>query len=380
MPSERRLSEQFRVARTSVREAMQGLVSLGVIERRGNRVVRRRAPARRARRRPTGATTARQFVRQLFETRRVLELPIVELAAERAIATSDRAEIDELAKGFRPGMPLAEFRAPRPRVPRGDRQRVRQPAARRGVRQGARRACSAPTTSPRCCPRRQPRPRSSGSSTASIGEHHAIAKAFVDGTRSRRAAPCESPPRPVEQRMIDRIWSSASSRRTVRPHRQSRTTSEQRVLLLLRRRQVPRDRSAGLPPPGRHRRAPAAVLLAHRRRRHRLGPAPPRRTRAARHRRARRARLPHRRRPRRRPSASCSTPATCTWRRVRCGTATRSSSATTSTASAGSSTCSRHPARPGRARARVSEPSSDASERAPASDRPATASRGRGTP
>ena len=37
VPSERDLSEQFRVARTSVREAMQGLLSLGVIERRGNR-------------------------------------------------------------------------------------------------------------------------------------------------------------------------------------------------------------------------------------------------------------------------------------------------------------------------------------------------------
>ena len=35
--SERSLCEQFRVARTSIREAMQGLLSLGVIERRGNR-------------------------------------------------------------------------------------------------------------------------------------------------------------------------------------------------------------------------------------------------------------------------------------------------------------------------------------------------------
>ena len=37
VPSERDLSEQFQVARTSVREAMQGLRSIGVIERRGNR-------------------------------------------------------------------------------------------------------------------------------------------------------------------------------------------------------------------------------------------------------------------------------------------------------------------------------------------------------
>ena len=38
MPSERELSEKFEVARTSVREAMQGLVSMGVVQRRGNRV------------------------------------------------------------------------------------------------------------------------------------------------------------------------------------------------------------------------------------------------------------------------------------------------------------------------------------------------------
>ena len=37
LPSERDLCEQFGVARTSVREAMQGLVTLGVVERRGNR-------------------------------------------------------------------------------------------------------------------------------------------------------------------------------------------------------------------------------------------------------------------------------------------------------------------------------------------------------
>src|SRR5688572_8547322 len=38
VPSERDLSDRFGVARTSVREAMQGLLSLGVIEHRGNRV------------------------------------------------------------------------------------------------------------------------------------------------------------------------------------------------------------------------------------------------------------------------------------------------------------------------------------------------------
>jgi DNA-binding FadR family transcriptional regulator len=45
MLSERTLSEQVAVARSSVRAAMQGLWSLGVIERRGNRsYVRERLP------------------------------------------------------------------------------------------------------------------------------------------------------------------------------------------------------------------------------------------------------------------------------------------------------------------------------------------------
>jgi GntR family transcriptional regulator, transcriptional repressor for pyruvate dehydrogenase complex len=109
MPSERLLSEQFAVARTSVREAMQGLLSLGVIERRGNRsyVAEQLPDIRLGVERGDDRKT---FVRQLFETRRVLELPITRLAAARATA-DDRAEIAELAKGFRRGMALDEFRA-----------------------------------------------------------------------------------------------------------------------------------------------------------------------------------------------------------------------------------------------------------------------------
>jgi GntR family transcriptional repressor for pyruvate dehydrogenase complex len=109
MPSERVLSEQFAVARTSVREAMQGLLSLGVIERRGNRsFVAEQLPDIRL-----GAERGddrKTFVRQLFETRRVLELPIIRIAAERA-SDVDRAEIAELARGFTPGMALDAFRA-----------------------------------------------------------------------------------------------------------------------------------------------------------------------------------------------------------------------------------------------------------------------------
>ena len=109
MPSERRLSEQFCVARTSVREAMQALVSRGVIERRGNRsYVAERLPDVRVNGRRPGDRN--EFVRQLFETHRALELPIIELAAVRA-SDIDRAEIKELAGGFKRGMPLADFRS-----------------------------------------------------------------------------------------------------------------------------------------------------------------------------------------------------------------------------------------------------------------------------
>jgi GntR family transcriptional repressor for pyruvate dehydrogenase complex len=106
VPSERVLSEQFQVARTSVREAMQGLLSLGVIERRGNRsFVAERLPDVSV----DQVDERREFIRQLFETRRALELPIIELAAERA-TEADRAEIAAMASQFRSGMPVAEFR------------------------------------------------------------------------------------------------------------------------------------------------------------------------------------------------------------------------------------------------------------------------------
>ena len=94
VPAERSLSEQFGVARTSVREALQGLVSLGVVERRGNRMyvaehlpeVVFASPAEFA------ADSRKQFVVQLFETRRVLELPIFELASERATSRGARGD------------------------------------------------------------------------------------------------------------------------------------------------------------------------------------------------------------------------------------------------------------------------------------------------
>lgn len=108
IPSERDLSEQFRVARTSVREAIQGLVSLAVIERRGNRnFVVEQLPDITLERTPEDDRKA--FVRQLFETRRTLEVTITELAAQRA-DDAERAEIAEIAAQFGPRLTIDSFR------------------------------------------------------------------------------------------------------------------------------------------------------------------------------------------------------------------------------------------------------------------------------
>jgi GntR family transcriptional repressor for pyruvate dehydrogenase complex len=106
VPSERDLSEQFQVARTSVREAMQGLLSMGVIERRGNRsyVVEHLPDVT-----IDESADRTEFIRQLFETRRLLEVPIIELAAERA-SDVERREIADLGDRFTAGIDLVEFR------------------------------------------------------------------------------------------------------------------------------------------------------------------------------------------------------------------------------------------------------------------------------
>ena len=104
VPSERSLCEQFGVARTSVREAIQALVAAGVLERRGNRTqVSERVPALRLDR-----DDRKVLVRQLFEVRRVLEPQMAGLTAVRA-TEEERLHIAEVAA--RPTKQLDEFRA-----------------------------------------------------------------------------------------------------------------------------------------------------------------------------------------------------------------------------------------------------------------------------
>lgn len=106
LPSERELCEQFGVARTSVREAIQGLVSLGVIEKRGNRsYVVEHLPDLRF----DGEDRRKRRVHELFEVRQIVEIPIARLAACRG-SDEDRAEISRIAARFSSELELPEFR------------------------------------------------------------------------------------------------------------------------------------------------------------------------------------------------------------------------------------------------------------------------------
>lgn len=103
--SERLLCEQFAVARTSVREAIQGLVTLGLIERRGNRsYVVERLPGV-----SNEIDHRKRSVIEIFEVRRVVEIPMAELAACRA-TDEERGEIERIGKGFSSRMALENFR------------------------------------------------------------------------------------------------------------------------------------------------------------------------------------------------------------------------------------------------------------------------------
>lgn len=92
IPPERVLCDEFGVARTSVREAIQGLMTAGYLERRGNRpVVAERLPAI-----ELSNDNRKTTVRELFEVRGVIEPAIAELAARRA-SDDQRTELARLA-------------------------------------------------------------------------------------------------------------------------------------------------------------------------------------------------------------------------------------------------------------------------------------------
>ena len=109
VPAERQLCEQFGVARTSVREAIQGLTASGYLERRGNRpVVVERLPEMRLDGDVASTDDRKVLVRQLFEVRRTIEPAMTGLAAQRA-TTDERDGIAALAA--RSTDELDEFRS-----------------------------------------------------------------------------------------------------------------------------------------------------------------------------------------------------------------------------------------------------------------------------
>jgi len=106
LPSERSLCEEFGVARTSVREAIQGLVSIGAIVRRANRpYVAEQLPGTSL----AGHDDRKRHLEELVEVRRIVEVPIARLAANRAGA-DDRVQIRAIARRLSPEMSLADFR------------------------------------------------------------------------------------------------------------------------------------------------------------------------------------------------------------------------------------------------------------------------------
>jgi DNA-binding FadR family transcriptional regulator len=81
LPTERELREAFGVSRTTVREALHGLVASGFLERRSNQLYVRDRQDIPPREIDYGELAARHSVEDVYETRKALESKAVELAA-----------------------------------------------------------------------------------------------------------------------------------------------------------------------------------------------------------------------------------------------------------------------------------------------------------
>lgn len=80
LPSEREIREAFGVGRTTVREALQGLVASGFVERRNNQLVVKDPTQVPEHEVDYGALSAQISVEDVYETRKLLECKIVEVA------------------------------------------------------------------------------------------------------------------------------------------------------------------------------------------------------------------------------------------------------------------------------------------------------------
>ncbi len=105
LPAERLLCIDLGVARTSVREALRSLHALGYLVRVGNRsFVADPLPLI-----ATMSDVRKSAVRDVFETRRLIEVGMVRLAAVRS-TRKQRSQIARLAERFRGELPIATFR------------------------------------------------------------------------------------------------------------------------------------------------------------------------------------------------------------------------------------------------------------------------------
>ena len=212
------LCEEFGVARTSVREAIQGLVTLGV----------HRAPRQPSRTSPSSLPDA--ATRPVDDEPQVPRAPTVRSAPGRRDPDRRAGDAAGRRRAARRAAPLAhEFPAPcrstssasstassTRRVARA----CRQPDARRGGLKVSNR-CSAPPTSTRCC---SPQPNAAVVSRIvreSGQAHRAIAKAIVAGERSATVDAAGAHLDQVEERMLARCDERQRSDRTARAQRQA---------------------------------------------------------------------------------------------------------------------------------------------------------------
>ena len=92
MPSERELREAFGVGRTTVREALQGLVSSGFLTRASGRLIVRHPSDISPRMLDLAARASDASVQQVFDVRKLLEIHAAGLAATNR-TTDDLAEL-----------------------------------------------------------------------------------------------------------------------------------------------------------------------------------------------------------------------------------------------------------------------------------------------
>lgn len=105
LPAERTLCADLGVARTSVREALRSLHALGYLTRQGNRAfVADPLPL------VVGMADSRKTaVRDLFETRRLIEVGMVRLSAERS-SKKQRQQMVRIAERFKASLGITAFR------------------------------------------------------------------------------------------------------------------------------------------------------------------------------------------------------------------------------------------------------------------------------